>query len=150
VLEEGTGTLGAAVLAVGIVLLEDRWPITRQSWRRAVPLHVLGLLVFSVLHTSLNVVTRDILSPLVGLGPYNYGRLSIRYFMEFPNDIVIYAFVLTVAAGVRAWVNLRDREVNAAELERALAQEQLRNLLLQLQPHFPVQRPEHHLRADVR
>ncbi len=136
VLEEGTGTLGAAVLAVGIVLLEDRWPITRHSWRRAVPLHVLGLLVFSVLHTSLNLVTRDILSPLVGLGPYNYGRLSIRYFMEFPNDMVIYAFVLTVAAGVRAWVNLRDREVNAAELERALAQEQLRNLQLQLQPHF--------------
>jgi two-component system, LytTR family, sensor kinase len=135
-LEEGTGTLGAAVLVVGIVLLEQRWPITRQTWQRAAPIHVFGLLAFSVLHTSLNLVTRDILSPLIGLGPYNYGRLSIRYFMEFPNDTIIYAFVLTVAAGVRTWLSLRDREVNAAELERALAQEQLRNLQLQLQPHF--------------
>ncbi len=136
VLEEGTGTITAAVLVIGIVLLERRWPVTRQTWRRALPVHAIGLLIFSALHTTLNLVTRDILSPLAGLGDYDYGRMSIRYFMELPMDVVVYGIVLTVLSAVRIAQQLRERELRSSELERALAQEQLRNLQLQLQPHF--------------
>lgn len=136
VLEEGTGTITAAVLAIGIVQLERRWPVTRQTWRRTLPIHAVGILIFSALHTTLNLITRDILSPLVGLGPYDYGRMSVRYFMELPMDVVVYGIVLTVLSAVRIAQKLRERELRSSELERALAQEQLRNLQLQLQPHF--------------
>jgi two-component system LytT family sensor kinase len=136
VLEEGTGTVTGGLLLTGVVALESRWPITRATWRRTVPIHLMGALVYSVLHTSLMAATRDVLSPLTGLGPYNYGRMTVRYFSELQNDVLVYATAITLLVAWRTWRTLRDRELRAAELERALAQAHLRNLQLRLQPHF--------------
>jgi signal transduction histidine kinase len=135
-LEEATGALSAFVLAIGIVPLARRFPLDRGRWRSSLPVHVVGFTVFTVGHTTLMWVSRTMLAPLVGLGSYDYGRFPTRYFMEAPNDALGYAAVLGALALLDAYRSRRERERREAELERHLAQAQLRNLRLQLQPHF--------------
>ena len=135
-LEEVTGAGSAFVLAIGIVLLARRFPLDRGGWRAHLPVHLAGFFAFTVLHTSLMWATRSLLAPLVGLGPYDYGRFPTRFFMEAPNDAIGYAMVLGALALLDAHRGRRERERREAELERHLAQAQLSNLRLQLQPHF--------------
>jgi len=49
--------------------------------------------------------------------------------MEFPNDVIFYLINQVVVATFRYYRTMRDRELS-------LAQAELRNLRLQLQPHF--------------
>ena len=135
-LEEGTGAASALGLFVGVVWLARRCPATRANWRAALPVHLLGLALFTVAHTTLMWASRSALSPLVGLGTYDYGRMRVRYLMEAPNDAIFYVVVLVVLGLVDARRAVRDRERRAAELERSLAQAELQNLRLRLQPHF--------------
>ncbi len=134
--EESTGVVTAAPLFAWIITLDDRHPLTRATWRRVLPMHAAGLLIYSVLHTALMAASRAALFPSLGLGHYDYGTMPIPFFMELPNDAIFYAALLTLLVALRTRRALRDREVHAAELERVLAQTQLRNLQLQLQPHF--------------
>ena len=73
--------------------------------------------------------SRVLLFPLFGLGPYDYGKMPTRYFMEFPIQMLGYAIVVSLTM-------LYDRQTRATQLEKSLAQAQLHNLRLQLQPHF--------------
>jgi signal transduction histidine kinase len=135
-LEEATGAGSAFVLAIGIVYLARRFPLERGRWRANLPVHAAGVVAFTLLHTSLMWASRSVLAPLLGLGPYDYGRFPTRYFMEAPNDAIGYAMVLGALALLDAHRARRERERREAELERHLTQAQLRNLQLQLQPHF--------------
>lgn len=128
-IEELPGAIYCVPLVVAIATVGWYAPINRSNWRRALPAHVATLVAFSVVHTSLNWATRLVLSPLVGLGPYDYGHMPLRYLMEFPNDAIFYLIIQGAVAAVRYYRTLRDRELSLASAE-------LRNLRLQLQPHF--------------
>jgi LytS/YehU family sensor histidine kinase len=128
-IEELTGVLAAfAVLPVAIWMAR-RYRLDIPSWARNVPWHLSALLVLSAVHTSLNWGTRVLLFPLAGLGHYDYGTMPTRYFMELPSDVIFYAMVVSLTT-------LYDRQLRSAQLEKTLAQAQLQNLRLQLNPHF--------------
>ncbi len=132
-ISELSSFFGAGVLFFGVRALVRRWPFRGP---RSLPLYGLGLLVFSGLHTSLNWGLRALAYPLVGLGAYDYGRMPLRYAMEFPIDLIAFTVMvgaLEAAGRLRA---ARQRELERAQLEGALARAQLTNLRLQLQPHF--------------
>ena len=135
-IEEGTGAIAGVPLIVAVVAFFERFPLDRPGWKQRLPAHVAAMVVTSVLHTTLNLVLRRASFALFDLGSYDYGRMSVRYLMELPNDAISYATILAVILGVRYYAALRDREVQAAELQRGLVEAQLRNLRLQLQPHF--------------
>jgi len=62
--------------------------------------------------------------------------MPLRYLMELPLQAI---WLTGLMAGLHAWYALqaaRARELRAAQLEGSLARAQLRNLRLQLQPHF--------------
>jgi len=127
-IEEFTGAYTCALMIPVIVWAARRFPL---GWRRlrTLPIH-LGLLIgMGALSTSLMWASRSVITSLVGLGPYDYGRMPTRYFMEFPLQILWYA--ITVAVTV-----LYDRQTRTAALEKSLTKAQLQNLRLQLQPHF--------------
>jgi LytS/YehU family sensor histidine kinase len=86
--------------------------------------------------TSLRWATRVAVYPLVGLGAYDYGIMPIRYLMEYPNDVMWYAVIVTFVYLFDEYRESRDHEVRTAQLEARLAQAQLHALRLQLQPHF--------------
>src|SRR5215470_7424944 len=100
-LEEGTGNFASALLFPIALLLERRFPVDEGRWRRTWAIHIGGFVLYSVLHTTVIAVTRAVLSPALGLGPYDYGIMSVRYFMEAAQDFFSYAAFLGVLTLVR-------------------------------------------------
>jgi two-component system LytT family sensor kinase len=135
-LEEGTGNFASALLFPITLLLERRFPVDEGRWRRTWAIHIGGFVLYSVLHTTVIAVTRAVLSPALGLGSYDYGIMSVRYFMEAAQDFFSYAAFLGVLTLVRVQQRLRDREVIAAQLQRDAATARLEALGARLQPHF--------------
>jgi signal transduction histidine kinase len=135
-MEEATGTYAAAALFVAIVAFAWRFPIDRPGWRRRIPAHVGVMIAYSITHTTLLYLSRTIITTAMGAGPYDYGYLPARYVMEFGNDAVSYLYFLALITVHRYYRTTRQREIRTAQLERGLAQAELRNLRLQLQPHF--------------
>lgn len=135
-LEEGTGNFASAILFPIAVLLERRFPLDSGRWRRSWMVHVVGFVVYSVAHTTVIALTRAVIFPALGQGTYDYGVMSVRYFMESAQDFFSYAAFIAVLTLMRVQQRLRVREVRSAELERDAANARLEVLSLRLQPHF--------------
>src|SRR5215475_15383561 len=90
-LEEGTGNFASALLFPIALLLERRFPVDQGRWRRAWAIHLGGFVLYSILHTTVMALTRAALAPALGLGPYDYGIMSVRYPMEAAQDFFSYA-----------------------------------------------------------
>ncbi|MBZ5601413.1 MAG: histidine kinase [Acidobacteriia bacterium] len=124
-IEEFSGAYSAFLFAPAVIWITRRYP---PSWRN-VPQHLALLIPAAICSTSLMWGIRVVLFPLFGLGEYDYGRMPQRYFMEFPAQTLGYLIAASLTV-------LYDRQVRAVQLERSLAQAQLANLRLQMQPHF--------------
>lgn len=135
-IEEITGNVASALLFPIAVFAERRFPIDAGRWRRNWWVHVGGYVLYSALHTSFMAVSRAFLFPALGQGPYDYGILPIRYFMESAQDFFSYAAFLAILTLIRVQHKLRDRELRAAVLERDAANARLDALSARLQPHF--------------
>ena len=135
-IDESTGAYAAAVLFVAVVAFVWRYPLDRPGWRQRIGAHVIAMLAYSVAHTTLMFVSRTVIFRVAGMGTYDYGYMPARYVMELGQDVISYAtFVLAITL-YRYYRVMRQREVRTAQLERGLAQAELRSLRLQLQPHF--------------
>jgi signal transduction histidine kinase len=135
-INELTGALVAGLLFFPVRALVLRFPLARGTWPRRLPLYLLGALAAGATATTLMWGLRSVLYPLAGLGAYDYGVMPLRYLMELPLQVVWLALVV---AALHAWTALeaaRARELRAAQLAASLARAQVRNLRLQLQPHF--------------
>lgn len=135
-IEEMTAAYGAAVWYVLTI-----WVVRRARARgvrgwRLLQLHAAILPLFSLLHTTWNWATRSLVFPLVGLGHYNYGRLSMRYAMEFPMDLLGFTLIMGLVYLFDRYSESRDREVRVAQLETELTRVRLSALEGQLRPHF--------------
>jgi len=133
--EELTGWWG-----VGLFILIPAVWLTRRlggrSWPSVLAGHGLGLLAASAAHTSWNWGTRELAFRILRLGDYDYGILWLRYLMELPNDVILYAMCVGM---IRLFDHYRDgqaRTLRLARLEGELAGLRLRMLEAQLQPHF--------------
>ncbi len=135
-LDEGTGNLASLIFFPIAVFTERRFPMDRGRWRRNWWAHTVAFVVYSIAHTTFMAVTRHFLSPAIGLGAYDYGAMSVRYFMEGAQDIISYATFAGLLTLLRVQARLREREVRELQLERAAAKAQLESLTLRLQPHF--------------
>lgn len=134
--EEFIAVLGAGLLFFAVIAWVRRLPLDEPAGWRRLPLYGVALLVFSAIHTSWNWGVRELVHPLVGLGDYDYGRMPLRYAMEFPADVAVFTLMVLGLHGSRYLRRSRERELRAARLESGLAQAQLRSLHLQIQPHF--------------
>ncbi len=135
-LEEGTGNLASALLFPLVVWVERSFPADQGRWRRGWPAHLAGYVAYSAIHTTMMAGSRTLLSPLLGQGAYDYGVMSVRYFMESAQDVFSYVTLIGILTFVRVQQRLRDREIRAAQLERDAATARLDALSLRLQPHF--------------
>ncbi len=135
-LQEGTGVYTVALIFPFLVRIARRLRFTHENWRRMVAAHIGVMVAFSVYSTTAMAVTRAILFPVFGLGHYDYGIMAYRYPMEFFNHVLSYWSLVGCVYLIDSYREARDRQVANAELEAQLAQAQLQNLRLQLNPHF--------------
>jgi LytS/YehU family sensor histidine kinase len=135
-IEAMTGALTVLLLIPGVRWVVRRDPISRATWRSAVPIALLAMAVYTAAHTTLILLTRTVIFPLAGLGPYDYGIMLYRYPMEAANDVLGFSIMYGAIYVIRRLERGRAAELAAAELRTKLAQAQLENLRLQLHPHF--------------
>jgi two-component system LytT family sensor kinase len=135
-LEESTGVYSVFLLLPLVLRAADFYLFKVQGWWRRVAFHLAGAVAFSFLHTSVMAISRWIVSPLVGLGSYDYGIMRFRYPMELSNDLIGYTVIVLVYYFFQRLRIAQAQQLAAAELQAKLAQAQLENLRLQLQPHF--------------
>jgi signal transduction histidine kinase len=126
-IEQATGVYGTAVLLPFLLWAFRRYPFRRSitPWLQ----HSLLLPTFSILHTSWNWGTRFLIFHMLGFGVYDYGKMPLRYLMEFPADIITYALAAGAYMVYRDWMRSR-------RIESELAMARLDGLTRQLQPHF--------------
>jgi two-component system, LytTR family, sensor kinase len=135
-LSEMTGAYSAGLLFFGVRRLALRYRLDVPYWYRHLPVHLLGVVAYGILGTSFMWASRSVLAPLLGLGPYDYGRMPHRYFMEFPIQLISYALMTSAVLLVDRYRSARERQLRTAQLEAQLSGARLQNLELQLQPHF--------------
>jgi two-component system, LytTR family, sensor kinase len=135
-LEETTGVYSFFVLLPIAFHIAHIYLFERKGWLRQALMHLATGIGFSVAHTTLMALSRKVLAPLIGLGPYDYGIMTYRYPMEFSNDFIAFTFIIGLYYFFQRMRLAQAKELAAAELQTKLAQAQLENLRLQLQPHF--------------
>ena len=135
-IEEMTAAYGAGVLFVLAIAVVRRASSRGVSRWRLLALHAGILPFFSAAHTTWNFATRSLVFPLAGLGAYDYGRMPLRYAMEFPMDLLAFTLVMGLAYLFDRYRESRDRELRVAQLETELTRVRLEALEGQLRPHF--------------
>jgi LytS/YehU family sensor histidine kinase len=135
-LEEFTGVYTVFLLLPLVLRAADFYLFKVKGWMRQVVFHLVAAAGFSFLHTSLMALSRWIVAPLMGLGSYDYGIMRFRFPMEFSNDLMGYTVIVLVYYFFERLRIAQAQQLAAAELQAKLAQAQLENLRLQLQPHF--------------
>jgi two-component system LytT family sensor kinase len=135
-IEELTGAVVGGALFFPVRRLVRRLPLTAAAWPRRLPIYVVALAACGATATTLMWGLRALLFPLAGLGPYDYGVMPLRYLMELPMQVIWFAAIVAALHLSYALAAARARELRAARVESSLARTQLRNLRLQLQPHF--------------
>ncbi len=128
-LEELAGAYSAMVLVPLMFLVAARFPFRRGRVLQSLAINVVALGVYTLAHTTINAALRYTFAPLIGLHDYSYGALLYRYPMEAAGDVVYYSLLMTSIYLLQHFLATRD-------LEGKLAQAELENLRLQLQPHF--------------
>jgi two-component system, LytTR family, sensor kinase len=135
-IEETTGAYTSSLLFVCVTIFALRFRLRRENWWRRLPVYLLGMVLFSLAHTTLMRLTRMLIFPLAGLGEYDYGLLFYRYLMEFSNQVIFYWITVAATHLIALYRESLAREVKTAQLEAELAQAQLQALQAQIQPHF--------------
>ena len=134
--EETTGALVSAPFIVVLVLIVRRVPLAWMSWRRGALVYGGIFVVFALTETLAMLALRAASAPLFGLPGYALRLQPARFAYESVNDVLPYVAVLAGLTLAEVVLERRERERRAAALERGLLEAELRNLRLQIQPHF--------------
>lgn len=134
--EEATGAFAGLCVFPLVYAVAIRFSLISTNWRRNLLVHFLAVCLISLIHTSVIVILRSSAFPMLGLGADNYGYIPVRYPMEFAHFFIFYWVGVSLIWLFHEVRFAREREVQQAKLEATLAQAQLQNLRLQLEPHF--------------
>ncbi len=135
-IEEFTGAYSALLLFPFMIWVVRRFPPNVYGWPRTILAWLCGGVVFSLMHTSLMVLSRTGLFRLLHLGHYDYGIMLIRYPMEASNDLIFVLLISAIVYFLDRMAAARRAELAAVELQARLAEAKVENLRLQLHPHF--------------
>ena len=118
-----------------ILLVMQRFPITRATWVRSSAVHLVFYVGLACLYTAHYWATDRILAP-ERTGPLATNFVWTFYVAASGAMIKYYAPILVGGYIAIYYARLREQELRSATLATELAQAQLRALKMQLQPHF--------------
>ena len=126
-----------AVLTPGILWLTRKFPFERATWKAAIPVHIAGVVVATLLH-----VTMAVASSMVTY--WWWGESLESWLMEaqqmlilnFDWEMMTYWTIVGVGTAMKYMLEARARELSALQLETRLVEARLHTLQSQMQPHF--------------
>ncbi|MEG8029239.1 sensor histidine kinase [Sphingomonas aerolata] len=124
-----------AALTPGVVSVARAFADERRLGRLLV-IHLAFGLLFAVLHAALYSVVNAMIYVRAPWAPWSNALLITKLATSIHVHLMIYALLVSIVLGARAYRTMRDREVAAARLEAQLAEAETAALRAQLQPHF--------------
>jgi two-component system, LytTR family, sensor kinase len=127
------------VLSIPALWLARRCRLGRQTWPRNALIHLAAGVLFSLAWMALRSALEHYqIMGRVGRYPLVSFREAFMYALvaTFFFNMLIYWAIVIVSHALSFYLEAREREVRAAELESRLAQARLQALQMQLNPHF--------------
>lgn len=125
---EGTSHLLAWCLIPAIVWWLSQFPVTRATWWRSLPAHLLATLPFSLLHVEGMTLLRQLAYRVAG-ERYDFGPFWANWPYEFRKDFVAYWLILAGLCAFRFYGLWQDAQARnrdeTAELEPGAPRERL-------------------------
>ncbi|MEW6323686.1 MAG: histidine kinase [Acidobacteriota bacterium] len=126
-----------AVLAPAVLWLARRFPLERGRWRGAVPAHLAGVFVSTLLHVAMVVAARTGIYRAFGEASGSWLAEAQRmFFLYFDWEMMTYWAIVGLSMAARYHREAQERALSASQLETRLVEAQLQALQRQLQPHF--------------
>ena len=126
-----------AVLTPGILCLTRNCPFERATWQMAIPVHMAGVVVATLLHVAMAVASRMATYWVVGESLESWLMEAQRmFFLNFDWEMMTYWTIVGVGHALRYHYQVRAKELSAAQMETRLVEAQLHTLQRQMQPHF--------------
>jgi two-component system, LytTR family, sensor kinase len=127
-----------AALTFAIFRLARRFPVDTGRWVRAVGVHILAALAFSIFHTACLLGVRQLLWGRLASMQYEHfvSFAQGQYLSNLDWALMTYAAIVGLSYALGYYGESRARAVREAHLETRLAQARLKTLEAELQPHF--------------
>ena len=105
------------LLLIPLVLdVESRFPLTHQTWRWSLPLHLAATLPFSIIHVAGMVSLRKLIYAATGR-TYDFGHLPSELLYEWRKDAWSYFIILFIVNAYRIYRERSEGEANYVNLE---------------------------------
>ncbi|TGX52875.1 sensor histidine kinase [Sphingomonas gei] len=124
-----------AVLTPAVVAAARRFA-SEQRLAVLAAIHLAAGLCIAVLHAALYASLNAMIYGRKPWAPWSTDLLLLKLTSSIHVHLMIYAIIVGIVLGARAYRELRDREVAAALLQTRLAEAETAALRAQLQPHF--------------
>ena len=128
-----------ALLAPVIVAITARYRIGHTRWTTALGVHLASAFGFTLLHTTVMLITRALLFPYGGraVATVNWwSYVQRQYLTQLDWMLATYFSLVGLGHAIAYWYEAEERALNAERLQTRLAEAQLQALQRQLQPHF--------------
>jgi signal transduction histidine kinase len=126
-----------ALLVPGVLWLARHYRFERDTWRRALFFHILGVVVFTAAHVALATSARGVIMTQLTDRPFLWWMyFRDRYFLNFDWEMMTYWALVAFVHALDYHRESQERELAAAQLQTQLAEAQLEALQRQLHPHF--------------
>ena len=126
-----------AAITPAILWLAQRFPFDRQTWKIAIPMQIVGVVVAMAVHVALVVASRMATYAIAGDSLDSWLREAQQmFFLNFDWEMMTYWSIVGLSHALRYQREARARELNAAQLQTRLVEARLQTLQRQLQPHF--------------
>jgi two-component system, LytTR family, sensor kinase len=129
---EGGDWLVYALLTPAVFWFARRYPLTRTTLARRVPVHLAAAILLCGAWAGGGILLSW---TLFRSTPYGEGMLG-WFFTSLPFGVAVYFAVLGVEHAAFYFLQARTRETQAARLSAQLADARLSALRMQMQPHF--------------
>lgn len=133
---EMTGAFCALLFLPFLIAFMRRFPLTRATLARRLPLHLAVVVAWGVCQTLLMWGSRSVLYRVLGWGRYDYGEMRWRFPMEGGKQLLWYCIGYAMVAMLESVRKAREGELTASRLRQELTEARLAALKMQLNPHF--------------
>ena len=125
-----------AALAPLVLWLTKRYRFDRNSWLRALSVHLPASIVLAVVHLILIILLNQVARVFSGT-PFQFGeKFRFIFAMHFHWNVLTYWTIVAFLQTLDYYRKYRERELRASQMEAQLARAELQALRVQLHPHF--------------
>jgi two-component system, LytTR family, sensor kinase len=118
--------------------LRRRWPIERGALMRALPAHLIAVMLLCAVHSGMALIINWVVFA-AGRPLFDQQVIALMtywWIRDLPFCALFYGLILGIGSALDYYRQFRERELRASQLETQLAQAQLQMLKMQLHPHF--------------